>query len=87
MAHRGSSAYAPENTMSAFRLGVEHGVDFIECDVHLSKDGKLIIIHDEKVDRTTDGFGYVKDFTLEELKQLDAGVSLIVLLQENKLLR
>lgn len=74
IAHRGASGYAPENTMSAFRKGVDHGADYIEGDVHLSKDNQLIIIHDEKVDRTTNGKGYVKDFTLTELKQLDAGV-------------
>ena len=74
VAHRGASGYAPENTMSAFRKGIYHGADYIESDVHLSKDNELIIIHDERVDRTTDGRGYVKDYTLAELKQLDAGI-------------
>lgn len=73
VAHRGASAYAPENTMSAFKKGVAQGVDYIECDVHLSKDGKLIIIHDEKLNRTTNGSGKVSNFTLEQLKKLDAG--------------
>ncbi len=73
IAHRGASSYAPENTQSAFRKGLELGADFLECDVHLSKDGVLIIMHDETVDRTTDGKGFIKDMTLEELKRLDAG--------------
>lgn len=73
IAHRGASSYAPENTLSAFRKGLELGADFLECDVHLSKDGALILIHDDTVNRTTDGHGFVKDFTLEELKMLDAG--------------
>ena len=73
IAHRGASSYAPENTNSAFRKALELGADFLECDVHLSKDGALILMHDERVDRTTDGQGFVKDFTLEELKMLDAG--------------
>ncbi len=73
VAHRGASGYAPENTQSAFQKGLELGADFLECDVHLSKDGELIIMHDEKVDRTTNSTGFVKDFTLAELKELDAG--------------
>ncbi|MBO0587944.1 glycerophosphodiester phosphodiesterase family protein [Sporosarcina sp. E16_8] len=74
VAHRGASNFAPENTQSAFRKALELGADFLECDVHLSKDGELIIMHDDKVDRTTNGSGYVKNFTLAELKELDAGV-------------
>lgn len=73
VAHRGASSYAPENTMPAFQKGLALGADFLECDVHLSKDGKLIVIHDKRVDRTTNGTGAVRDFTLKELKQLDAG--------------
>ena len=73
VAHRGASGYAPENTHAAFEKGLELGADFLEFDVHLSKDGELVIIHDDKVDRTTNGSGFVKDFTLEELKKLDAG--------------
>lgn len=67
-AHRGASAYAPENTLPAFRLAEEQGADGIELDVHLSKDGELVVIHDEKLDRTTNGTGLVKDYTLAELK-------------------
>ena len=71
-AHRGASGYVPENTLEAFRLAVEMGADGIELDVHLSKDGEVVVIHDHKVDRTTNGTGYVRDMTLEQLKQLDA---------------
>ena len=56
-AHRGASAYAPENTIPAFRLAMEQGADGIELDVQLSKDGKLVVIHDEWVDRTSNGKG------------------------------
>jgi len=71
-AHRGASAYAPENTLEAFALAVKMGADGVELDVHLSKDGQLMVIHDEAVDRTTDGHGQVKDFTCEELQKLSA---------------
>jgi len=71
-AHRGASAYAPENTLEAFRLAMEMGADGIELDVHLTKDGELAVIHDEALDRTTNGTGQVKDFTMAQLKELDA---------------
>ncbi len=70
-AHRGASAYAPENTLSAFKLAVDMGAHGIELDVHMSKDGELVVIHDEKVNRTSNGSGYVRDMTLHELKKLD----------------
>ncbi len=73
-AHRGFSGAYPENTMLAFRKAVEVGCDGIENDVHLTKDGELVIIHDERVDRTTDGTGLVGDYTLAELKKLNASV-------------
>lgn len=73
VAHRGASFFAPENTQSSFQKAFDLGADFLEFDIHLSKDGELIVIHDDKVDRTTNGVGYVKDFTLAELKELDAG--------------
>ncbi|MDE1455058.1 glycerophosphodiester phosphodiesterase family protein, partial [Bacillus paralicheniformis] len=57
IAHRGASAYAPENTFAAFEKAVELGADFIELDVQLTKDGRLAVIHDDKVDRTTNGTG------------------------------
>lgn len=71
-AHRGYSGKYPENTMLAFRKAVEAGVDGIELDVQLTRDGVPVIIHDEQVDRTTDGSGWVRDMTLEELQKLDA---------------
>jgi glycerophosphoryl diester phosphodiesterase len=69
-AHRGASAYAPENTIPAFKMALEMGVDGIELDVHESADGKLMVIHDETVDRTSNGKGRVVDMTCQELKQL-----------------
>lgn len=72
LAHRGASGYAPENTLPAFELAESMGADGFELDVHLSSDGHLVVIHDEKVDRTTNGSGYVKDMTLSEIKKLDA---------------
>ncbi|MBQ3667667.1 MAG: glycerophosphodiester phosphodiesterase [Clostridia bacterium] len=72
-AHRGASAYAPENTLPAFKLAVEMGADGIECDIHLSKDGRFIVCHDETVDRTSDGTGSIPSMTLEEIKKLDFG--------------
>lgn len=69
-AHRGASGEYPENTMLAFEKAIEMGCDGIETDVHLSKDGALVLIHDETVDRTTSAKGYVGDFTAEELSRL-----------------
>lgn len=71
-AHRGYSGKYPENTMLAFRKAVEAGVDGIELDVQLTKDGEIVIIHDETIDRTTDGKGRVCDYTLAELRAFDA---------------
>ena len=70
-AHRGFKGQYPENTMLAFRKAIEAGADGIELDVHLTKDNELVIIHDEKLDRTSDGSGLVKDKTLAELKKLN----------------
>lgn len=72
-AHRGANTFAPENTMAAFKKAAQLGVDGLEFDVQLSKDGVPVIIHDEKLDRTTSGQGLVKDFTLANLQALDAG--------------
>ena len=72
-AHRGSSGTHPENTLPAFAEAAALPVHGVELDVHLSKDGELVVIHDEKVNRTTNGKGYVKDMALAELKKLDAG--------------
>ena len=73
IAHRGSSAHAPENTLAAFELAVEQGADGIELDAKLSADGHVIVIHDATMDRTTGAHGRVKDMTLEEMRALDAG--------------
>jgi glycerophosphoryl diester phosphodiesterase len=73
IAHRGGPAYAPENTLAAFRLAIALGVDWLEMDVQMTKDGMLVVIHDETVDRTTNGIGSVADLTLSQIRALDAG--------------
>ncbi len=74
-AHRGSSAYAPENTLAAFELAVQQGAQAIEFDAKLSADGHVIAIHDQRVDRTTDGSGKVAEMPLSAMRELDAGSS------------
>ena len=71
--HRGAMGYCPENTLVSFERGLELGADWIELDVHLSADGALIVIHDETLDRTTNGHGLVREHTLAQLRELDAG--------------
>ncbi len=71
--HRGSSAVAPENTLAAFQQALADGADAIELDVHLSRDGEVVVIHDARLERTTNGRGKVKNRTLPELKRLSAG--------------
>ena len=73
IAHRGFSAAAPENTLAAFRKAIECGPDMMECDVHCTNDGHMVVIHDPTVDRTTNGTGSVTDMALAEIKELDAG--------------
>lgn len=73
IAHRGGPAYAPENTLAAFQNAITQGVDYLEFDVQMSRDGELVVIHDETVNRTTDGTGAVRDLSLAELRALDAG--------------
>src|SRR5918911_1481417 len=73
LAHRGASALAPENTIEAFRLAVEAGAGGLELDVHMTRDGHIVVIHDATVDRTTSGTGAVSEMTLDELRMLDAG--------------
>jgi glycerophosphoryl diester phosphodiesterase len=73
VAHRGASALAPENTLAAFRKAIEEGADAIELDVHLSKDGEVVVIHDSRLERTTDGKGNVSKKAVKELKQYSAG--------------
>ena len=70
-AHRGASYDAPENTLAAFQKAIEMGADGIELDVQMTRDGELVVIHDETINRTSNGKGYVKNHTLEELKQYD----------------
>lgn len=72
-AHRGASNYAPENTLAAFDLAYRQGAKAIELDAKLSADGKVVVIHDQTVDRTTEGSGKVKEMRLAQLKELDAG--------------
>ena len=71
-AHRGFCSKYPENTMLAFEKALEEGVDGIENDVQMTRDGELVIMHDESIDRTTNGRGWIKDYTLAELKELSA---------------
>jgi glycerophosphoryl diester phosphodiesterase len=73
IAHRGASVAAPENTMAAFEKAAELGADGIELDLHVSRDGELVVIHDDTLDRTTDGRGPVHQHSLGELMRLDAG--------------
>jgi glycerophosphoryl diester phosphodiesterase len=73
IAHRGASFEVPENTMEAFQRGLDQGADAIECDVHLSSDNELVVIHDNDVERVSGLKRDVKDMTLAELKTLDAG--------------
>jgi len=72
-AHRGASACRPENTLEAFSEAIEQKADGIELDVHLSKDGEIVVSHDAKLDRISNGTGYINDYTLKELKSLDFG--------------
>ncbi|MBS4200564.1 glycerophosphodiester phosphodiesterase [Bacillus sp. FJAT-49732] len=71
--HRGCMGIYPENTMISFKKAIEQGVDGLEIDVHMTKDGEIVVIHDEKLDRTTDGMGYIKDLSLAEIKEYSAG--------------
>lgn len=72
-AHRGGGGLFPENTLEAFKYSAEMGVDVLELDVHSTSDGTLVVMHDSRVDRTTNGSGKVNELTLAELKKLDAG--------------
>lgn len=73
VSHRGASAYAPEHTIASYDMGEKLHGDYIEIDLQMTKDGHLIAMHDVTLDRTTNGTGSVKDYTLNEIKQLDAG--------------
>lgn len=71
LGHRGASGYAPENTLPAFQMAIDMGADGVELDVQLTKDGEIVVIHDETIDRTSNGSGRVMDYTLAELKEFD----------------
>jgi glycerophosphoryl diester phosphodiesterase len=73
IAHQGGELLAPSNTMAAFQNAANIGVDVLETDIHITKDGHLVTIHDASVDRTTDGKGKIEDLTLTEIQDLDAG--------------
>jgi glycerophosphoryl diester phosphodiesterase len=77
VAHRGASDISPENTLEAFRRARQVGAGGLELDVHLSSDGHVVVIHDESLGRTTDGFGAVRDRTLQELRSLDTGYGFV----------
>jgi glycerophosphoryl diester phosphodiesterase len=74
IAHRGAKKFAPENTIPAYEKAIEMGMDYIEMDVHATKDGHLVMSHDWMVDRMTDGRGKIGEMTLEQIRSLDAGV-------------
>ena len=69
--HRGASGYAPENTLPAFKMAADMGADGVELDIQMTKDGEIVVCHDEAIDRTSSGKGWLKDFTFEELRRLD----------------
>ncbi len=71
--HRGAAGHAPENTLAAIRAGLSLGVDYVEVDIQRTRDGRLIVMHDESVDRTTNGTGMVSEMTWQVLQHLDAG--------------
>ena len=69
--HRGAYDHAPENTLTGFQTAADLGADGVEFDIQLTRDGEVVVIHDETIDRTSDGHGYVKDFTLHEIKKFN----------------
>jgi glycerophosphoryl diester phosphodiesterase len=71
--HRGAAGHEPENTLKSFEHAIGLGVDFIEMDLQMTRDGHIVVVHDKRVDRTTDGEGYVASMSLAELRRLDAG--------------
>ncbi|MBO5415433.1 MAG: glycerophosphodiester phosphodiesterase [Clostridia bacterium] len=73
LGHRGACGHAPENTMEAFELAIKMGADGVELDVHFTADGEVVVLHDEKIDRTSNGQGLVNQYTLAELKTMDFG--------------
>lgn len=71
--HRGAAGVLPENTLKGFRYALELGVDYVECDVHLTRDNHLVVMHDATVNRTTNGAGAIRDMTFDRIRRLDAG--------------
>jgi glycerophosphoryl diester phosphodiesterase len=71
--HRGAAGDAPENTLASFQLALEQGADGIELDIHLTKDGEIVVCHDPTIDRTTNGSGYIVEMQVAEIKRFDAG--------------
>lgn len=84
-AHRGASSHAPENTLAAFQLAIDHGAKAVELDAQLTKDQEIVVFHDSCLNRTTDGNGKLKDFTLAELKKFNAGISFCPAYQNQKI--
>ncbi len=74
IAHRGASAYSPENTMAAFRLALQQGADAIELDAKLTKDGVVVVMHDDRLGRTTNAVGRIRDLNLNQVEKIDAGL-------------
>ena len=70
-AHRGASDYMPENTLKSFEEAVKRGADGVELDIQYTKDGKIVVCHDETIDRTSNGTGWLKDYTFDELRKLN----------------
>lgn len=73
LGHRGAMGSAPENTAASFKMAMDYGADGVEFDIQLTKDKKIVVVHDFSVNRTTDGNGFIRDLSLKELKKLDAG--------------
>jgi len=84
-AHRGFSSLYPENTMTAFRKALEAGADGIELDARMTQDGKIVVMHDPTVDRTTNGKGKVRDLTFAEILGLDAGIKKGVVFENERI--
>ncbi|WP_456276890.1 glycerophosphodiester phosphodiesterase [Bacillus sp. AK128] len=82
--HRGAKGTYPENTLLSFSKAIEQGVDGLEIDVHLTKDGEVVVIHDETLERTTNGTGWIKDLSLAEIKQVSAGSPFTYLTEYDK---
>ncbi|MBS4195677.1 glycerophosphodiester phosphodiesterase [Lederbergia citri] len=82
--HRGCMGIYPENTMLGFKKAIEQGVDGLELDVHMTKDGEIVVIHDVNLDRTTDGTGYIRNLSLAEIKEVSAGIKFSHFLHYNE---